>query len=926
MPAPPTGTVTFLFTDIEGSTHQWDSEPEAMRLALSRHDMLIRGAVEQHNGYLYKTTGDGFCAAFHTALDGLKAACAAQRMLHLEQWADPIFIKVRMALHTGAVEHRDNDYFGPALNRSARLLAVGHGGQVLLSHVTQGLCHDVLPTDCSFRNLSEHCLRDLNRPELVFQLLVPDLPSEFPPLKSQGNPSLPNNLPQQVSSFVGRQAEIENIKALLEKNRLVTITGSGGCGKTRVSLQVAAEVLEHYPEGAWFVELAALADGERIPQAIASVLGIKELPGRPLLQTLTDSLKSKQLLLVFDNCEHLRSDCARLTSILLKACGHVKVLSTSREKFGVAGEQTFDLPSLTVPNLNHLSNPATVIQSEAVHLFIERAVLVDPDFKVDSQNIPSLAYLCCRLDGIPLAIELAAARVHSLSVDEINRRLDNCLRLLTGGDQTALPRQQTLQATIDWSYDLLKPQEKLVLECLSVFVGGWTMDTAEQVCGGYQSAETQLQEEDLLDILTSLVDKSLVIAERQRTAIRYRLLETVRQHAAARLIAHDGVDKMKNRHLNWCIALGEEAEAHLTGLEQRTWMERLETEHANIRAALAWCETCTTRVDAGLRLAGALWRFWEVRGHFSEGRDHLERLLRQETVQANTLSRARALNGAGALADNQGDHEMARQLFEKSRDIFGELGDSLGNSRAIHNLGLVAFHQGQYDTARSLYEMSLTTTRKLEDRWGVAVSLSTLGNLAYHQGKYADAQPLYEESLAIRRELGNRRGIASSLYNLGNVAYAQGDYIVAQTLQEESVVICRELGDKWGIARALTVLGNVAYLQGDYLAAQSWYGESLIIYQELGDKRGVAESFEGMAPILLVSGNARKAVYLFSAAESLRKKIGAPLPPNEQQKYEQCVTKAQVALGKDAFLSTWQAGRTATWEQAASYALNETAA
>ncbi|MBC8134405.1 MAG: adenylate/guanylate cyclase domain-containing protein, partial [Fibrella sp.] len=431
MAAMPVGTITFLFTDIEGSTRLWDLAPVAMQTALARHDFLMRTAIEANDGYVFKTVGDAFCAAFHTAGDALRAAVLSQQTLQTEVWETPEPIQVRMALHTGTAEIRDNDYFGPPLNRVSRLLATGHGGQVLLSLPAQELVRDMLPEDVSLRGMGLHRLKDLVRPETVYQLCHPRLADTFAPLRSLDNPELPNNLPQQTTSFIGRDKQIEDIKTLLGNVRLLTLTGAGGCGKTRLSLQVAADLLDTFPDGVWFVELAPLSDPELVSQTAASVLGIKQAPGNTMLKSLADALKSKQLLILLDNCEHVLDASARLAEALLKNCPHVRLVASSREGLNIPGETTYRVPSLSLPDPKTAQTIASVSSYEAVQLFLERALASRPDFAVTTANAPAIAQLCTRLDGIPLAIELAAARVNSLSVEEISQRLDQRFRLLT---------------------------------------------------------------------------------------------------------------------------------------------------------------------------------------------------------------------------------------------------------------------------------------------------------------------------------------------------------------------------------------------------------------------------------------------------------------------------------------------------------------
>jgi predicted ATPase/class 3 adenylate cyclase len=963
MPGLPSGTVTFLFTDIQGSTRLWEEHPEAMRLALARHDELMHHAIQAHDGHVFKTMGDAFCAAFATAPEALNAALAAQQSLLLEPWPDAVAIKVRMALHTGAAEVRDQDYFGQPLNRVARLLSAGHGGQALISQTTYDLTRDILPPQVSLQALGEHRLRDLNRPETVFQLQHPDLPAEFPALKSLDNPDLPNNLPRQLTSFIGREKAIGEIKTLLTRTSLLTLTGSGGCGKTRLALQVAAEVLEQYPEGVWLVELAPLADPALVPQTVTAALGLTEQTGKSYLQTLSEFLKSKRLLLVLDNCEHLLTACAQLCDALLRACPHLSILASSREGLGIAGEQTYRVPSLSLPDPKEKLTVEQVSQYEAVRLFIERAMSSKADFAVTNASAPALASVCHRLDGIPLAIELAAARIRSLSVEEINTRLDNRFRLLTGGSKTALPRQQTLRALIDWSYSLLTDQEKLLLGRLSVFAGGWTLAAAEQVCSGESETGEGIEEWEVLDLLTSLVDKSLVIAETQEQSTRYRLLETVRQYARDRLAESEQGMAAHSRHRDYFLMLAEETRPKLLGSEQAQWLEVLEAEHENLRLALTFCLEEPDGAEAGLRLAVALPVFWEMRGHLSEGRQHLSAALARSVGLGPLKARAEALSGAGLLAWMQGDYSAARSLHEENLTIRQELGDKRGIAGSLNNLGLVAQDQGDYGAARALYEEALGLNRELGNRDWEAINLNNLGLVAYNQGDYAAARALYGEALGLSRELSHRYLEANNLSNLGNVACNQGDYGAARALQEESLAIYRELGDKRGIAGSLGNLGLVAQEQGDYGAARALQEESLAIYRELGDKRGIAESLHNLGEVANDQGNygAARALYeeslairhelggklglaesldafaslfhqtqpeghaarLWAAATALREVMGAPRIPVEQERFDREVAEARSALGEVAFAAAFEEGRAMTLEQAVEYVLGE---
>jgi predicted ATPase/class 3 adenylate cyclase len=913
----PTGTVTFLFTDIEGSTLLWEAQPEAMQVSLARHDALVRRDIASANGYVFKAVGDAFCAAFALAPDAVAAALMVQIALDEEPWPEETPIKVRMALHTGAAQIRDGDYFGAALNRVARLLATGHGGQTLLSQTTYELCRDSLPEAASLRDLGAHQLKDLARPEHVYELQYPGLRGDFPPIRSLS--THPNNLPQQLTSFIGRAKEIAEIEALLVRNRLLTLTGSGGSGKTRLSLHVAAESLAQFPDGAWFVELAPLADPGLVPQTVATVLGVKEEPGKSITQTLTDYLKDKRLLLLLDNCEHLLDACATVADALVRQCPGVKILASSREALGIAGEQTFRVPSLSLPDRKRAQTPQTLSTYESVQLFIDRALLVRKDFQVTNQNAPALASVCCRLDGIPLAIELAAARVRALTLDEIDGKLDQRFRLLTGGSQTALPRQQTLRSLIDWSYDLLKDPEKLLLQRMSVFAGGGTLAAAEQVAAG-----EGVVEEDILDLLTSLADKSLVVAEQKDGHSRYRLLETVRQYARDRLVESGGGEAVRERHRDYFLALAEEAEPKLTGAAQAEWLRRLEEEHENLRAGFDW-SLAEAESRGGLRLCGALLWFWWTRGHISEGREWCARVLGKTGGDERTPERAKVLNAAGALACLQGDYPAAWAWHEESLAIRRHLGDRSGTARSLGNLGIVARDQGDYASARALYEEGLAIVRELGDRRGIGAALGNLAVVTLDQGDFASAALLNEECLEIMRERGDLQGIAFSLHNLGYMSSAKGDYPAARALNEESLAIRRQLGDRRGIAISLEALGSVAENQGDYPAGRALNEESLAIRRELGDRRGIAYSLKGLARVVTALGTPLRAARIWGAAERLREEIGSPLPPNERSLYDPPVAAARAALGDDAtFDRAWQEGRALTLEQAMQLASDKT--
>ncbi len=919
----PTGTITFLFTDIEGSTKLWDRYPEGMRRALACHDKLLQQAIEQHHGHVFKTVGDAFCAAFPTAPDALAAALEAHLALQQPDWGEVGSIRVRMGLHTGEAEERDNDYFGPTLNRVARLQGVGHGQQTLLSQATYELVRDSLPPDVTLQDMGQHRLKDLLAPEHVWQIFHPALPTEFPSLKSLDY--LPTNLPRQMTSFIGRQREMEEIKRLLTTTPLLTLLGIGGVGKTRLSVQVGADLVDHYKDGVWLVELAALTEPELVPQAIASVLSIREEANRPLLQTLTDALRDKQILLLLDNCEHLINACARVADTLLKSCSHLTILATSRERLGISGEHAWRIPSLLAPtpedtllvDQETIGQEATdpilrLMEYDAPRLFVERARQQRQDFTLYSGNVAAIAHLCRQLDGIPLAIELAAARTRSLSVEEIDSKLDNRFRLLTGGSRAALPRQQTLRALIDWSYDLLNDQEKTLLACLSVFAGGWFEEAAEQVCAG-----EEIEDWEVLDILGSLVDKSLVAREEQEGHTRYRLLETVRQYATEKLQSHTAKQDAQQKHQDYYLTLAKEANSQLTGSQQAAWLDTLEREHDNLRAALNWQVN-----DTSLCLAGTLWRFWEIRGYFAEGREQLTRLMAQASQEQATTDRVDALRGVGALAWAQGDYTYAQDSYQQSLELSEKLRYRIGIALALSGLGNIAYAEQNAELARSLHLRCLQIQQEIGDEHGMGVTLNSLGNIALHQQQDQEtARRSFEESLRLLNKCGDKRYAAIALSNLSVVAYMQGHNEELRVLGAQCLAIYRQLGDKFQVAVVLNNIAEAAFRMGNYADARRMYAESLRLFQQLGNRQYIPYVLESLAYLNAALEQWPQMVRLMGAAEAQRETVHVPLPPSDAQETEAQLAIARSHLGETAYAAEWAAGRCLTLEEAIAYAL-----
>lgn len=693
----------------------------------------------------------------------------------------------------------------------------------------------------------------------------------------------PNNLSLEMTSFIGREREIVEIKRLLTGTRFVTLTGAGGCGKSRLALRIATDLLTEYPGGVWLVELAPLADPKLVPHAVASALTVREQPSRPITDTLVEYLRSKALLLVLDNCEHLRSTCATLADALLHTCTSLRLLATSREVLGLPGETVWRVPSLSVPDPERIPPLERLSQYEAVRLFVERARSSQPGFSVTKNNAPVVVQVCRRLDGIPLAIELAAARVKVLAVEQIAARLDDRFRLLVGGSRMALPRHQTLRATMDWSYDLLSDKERCALRRLSVFAGGWTLEAAEQVCAG-----DAVEASDILDMLTQLVDKSLVGVETQGKEARYRLLDTVRHYALDKLTESAEANGVRRRHRDWYLDLAERAEVKLRGPDQGVWLDRLEGEHDNLRAALECSKADDGGAEAGLRLAGALYWFWVVHSYWSEGWRWLK----------GALSRA---------------HEASPAAIPK----------------ALRGACFFAWHHGDLGEATTLGERGLALSRDLQDTESSARFLLHLGIVAHLHGDYPRAERLLNESLALGQNTGDKWLIGIALAHLGITAELESDFARAEAWNMQSLPLFVEVGDKYSIALVLLNLGSVALCVENYGRASKFFTESLTLYKEIGNKFNANECLWGLAGVACGQRRYERAARLFGAAETLRETfgLGSDDPGGRGKRLvdhtvrDQRIAAARGHLGNEAFTAAWTEGGGMTLEQAIEYAL-----
>ncbi len=812
----PSGTVTFLFTDIEGSTQLWENRSDWMAKAHARHESILRDAFAAHGGYPYKMIGDAFQVAFSSAPSAVAAAIDAQRALAAEPWGDAE-IRVRMALHSGETEERDDDYVGPLLNRAARLMSAGHGGQVLLSQTTYDLVRDRLSPAVGLRDLGERRLRDLNRPERVHQVVVPGLPQDFPPLKTLD--ALPNNLPVQLTHFIGRERPMAEIAQLLARSRLVTLTGSGGSGKTRLALQLGGELLDTFAHGVWFVGLAPIADERGVPQAVATALGIQEIAGRPVLEAVTARIADEERLVILDNCEHLMRASAETVSSLLRASPRSKVLVTSREPLRIAGESTYRVPSLETPEPRDGPTAATLAQSEAVRLFADRAASVSSSFVLTDTNVPIVAEICRRLDGIPLAIELAAARVATLSLDKIAERLSDRFRLLARGDRLALPRQQTLRALIDWSHELLTEPERVLLRRLAAFAGGWSLDSTEAVCAG-----GDVDEADVLDLLANLVEKSLVVLE--PGGERYRLLETIREYALERLRAAGEESEVRERHLARYLALAERATgtAGAGGDTEEAWLA-VDIDYENLMAVHTWCEA-PGHAEQGLRLVVALGHYWRHRGLLDQGQHLTLQALARPGAEGRTPLRCKALYELARLTFSMGRYTEAEEATRGSLEIAREIGADDSASLALRYLGGFELLRGNPAVAVAHCAEAIAIARGLTDRMPLYAALQSMAELHRHAGDLDLAEPLYEEVLVFNRAIRDPASISIQLLNLAMLHVTRGTPDRAIDRIDEAVTIAVKAGLKMACQVALDTCAGLAAARAEWAVAARLYGAS----------------------------------------------------------------------------------------------------
>ena len=782
----PSGTVTFLFTDIEGSTRKWEEHDAAMPAALEKHDRILRKAIELGDGYVFSTAGDAFAAAFTDPSAALAAAVSAQQALDSAEWGDLGSLRVRMALHTGVAHEREGDYFGPALNRAARILAVGHGGQIILSLGTEEMLGGSL-NGATLKDLGEHTLKDLGRPERIYQVVHPELRDDFPNLQSLD--AYPNNLPIQLTSFVGRDLELKDVVKRLHDHRLLTLTGVGGSGKTRLGLQAAAESADEYPNGIWLVELAAIGDADLVPTAIGDVLGLTRSQGgsgnsalakdaASILDQITDHLSTRTCLLVLDNCEHLITATAKVVQHLLQHCPDLTVLATSREGLAVPGETLWQVPSLTG------AGDADPMESDAVRLFIERAQDANPRFETDGEALRWVQQLCERLDGMPLAIELAAARARVLDVKQIAERLDDRFRLLTGGSRTALPRHQTLEATVDWSYDLMSENERAVFQRLAAFRGGFTLEAAEAVCAG-----EGVDPLDVLDLIGHLVDKSMVV--RDEISSRFGMLETLRQYALRRLTESAEVDEVRIRHTEHFRDLAVEMAPHLNDAREAEAYEKLSADHDNFRAAMAYGLE-NGREEIAARIAARLAWYWWAASDTDEGLEWIRKALpHQETLDPRT--RVELLAFAGLFAGFQ-RMDDADEFADQAIALGVETADAYAEGLGHMARSFVRFVRSEFDPAKQHMLEMLECGKRADDDWMIANAELVVGLSDRLMSRLDEAAERLEAAEVAYRRLGQPSGLGWVLSVAGQIARYRGDFETEIQKQREAREIFEQRG------------------------------------------------------------------------------------------------------------------------------------
>jgi predicted ATPase/class 3 adenylate cyclase len=901
--------VTLLFSDIAGSTRLLAALGDDYATLLATYRRLMAEAAANEQGTLIDTAGDGLFYAFPTARGALNAAMVAQRAFREHAWPAGSQVEARMGIHTGEPVATETSLIGIDVHRAARICAAGHGGQVLLSATTHDLLGDA-PPDVVLRDLGEHQLKGLDRPERVYQVTVADMPAEFPPLLSPA--TWPNNLPRQLSTFIGRDEALASVSAQLGSTPILTLVGPGGVGKTRLALEAASQAMDAFPDGAWVIDVGSIVDEALVPETVAATLHIKEQPGAQLVETLARHIGERRILLVFDDCDHALGGVADLIDGLLQTCSWLRVLSTSREALGIRGESLFPVSSLDLP----APGPVISVQSvdaiaevEAVRLFVDRARAVQPSFALTERNVAAVAQICRRLDGIPLAIELAAARARALPPEQIAARLDDRFRLLTGGSRMSLPRHRTLKAAMDWSFELLTGAERVLFARLAVFTGSFGLEAVESVCSG-----GPVEQGDVLDLLSRLIDRSLVVLDESRAEARYRLLDTVQQYAQERLAEVDPAGTMRARHRAWVLRLVEQIGPLLfAGPQAAAAATQLAADHENIRAALQSSDEDPAGSDDELRLASNLWRYWEMNGLLAEGRGWLSRAIARTDGEVSEL-RISALTGLGSLAAQQGDLAAADASYAAALAIRRQLGGAAGTAYAASNLANIAVERGDLDRARELYEESVPLARQSGDVRATAIGIMSLADVIGRQGDAPTARRLFDEAVGTFRSAGDPIGLALALGRDATFSLSIGSPADARLKHEEALEIYRRFGDIRGVARTLMFLGDILAVEGDNSEAEQLYRQSIAHRREVGDRAGLATACDRVARLLILS-DPERATRLIGFADAQRDAIGASLAPADAAERDQLVAALEGRLGTE-FSAVRSEGRRSSLDDA----------
>ena len=866
----PTGTVAFLFTDIEGSTLLLRQLEDRYAALLAEHRSIVGRVLAREGGEVIDAKGDSFFAVFASPVAAVRAAIDMQRELASHAWPGGSDVRLRMGLHTGEGTPVGEGYVGLDVHRAARIGDAGHGGQVLLSGATKELVQHTLPEGAELVDLGDHRLKDMPHAERLYQLSIVGLLTEFPPLRTLD--ARPNNLPAQMSSFVGREEAVREVQDALEGTRLLTLTGPGGTGKTRLALEVGYRQLPAFDDGVWLVDLSAVTDPSVVPTEIAIAIGATRDPGEPVFTCLEEHLRDRKLLLILDNFEQVL-DAALAVEHLLSHAPGLTVMVTSRSVLSVYGEREYPVPPLQLPEPGSSEIIDRLGRSESVSLFVERARDIRPDFQLTRENALAVAEICSRLDGLPLAIELAAVRVNVLSPQAMLPRLDERLALLTSGPRSLPERQRTLRGAIDWSYRLLEEPERRLFARLATFSGGGALEAIEAVADHDLGVP-------VLDVLGSLVDDSLL----QRTEspggeVRFQMLETIKEYAVEKLDEEPDAAHVRRRHARFFLDLAARGEPHVVGRNQKAWLDRFDRDHDNLRTALSWSIEAG-EVYAGQEAAGALWRFWHQRGHLAEGRRRLEQLLHAPGGAGRTPQRFKALSGAGGLAYWQNDYPATERFYLEALEISRELNEPQAVAEALFNLSFLDRIRGDEEEGMAKLRTVQGMAASIGDRQLSADSLWLLGSRELREGRPEQGLPMVEEALGIYRDLGNLFSTAESLAGLGSFYLKSGDSRAAAAAQREAMSMFVEVGNPTGIATAL----------------------------------------EEMAMVETMEGRHERALRLAGAASALKDEIGGG-PPAELMRSEEVLAESRSRLGQEAAVAAWNDGRAMDTDKAIAYAL-----